>query len=85
MVCESGTNGSSHEGMGSVTGLTRDCSVSNCEWRVSSVVCGWAMISLVCEALMVARLRWSLALGCCPTVVLRLLEYFEGRIFIGFF
>ncbi len=36
------------------------------------------MISLVSRTLMVARLGWSLALGCSPTMGLRLLWYFFG-------
>ena len=41
------------------------------------------MISLVCGTLMVARLGWSLALGCSPVVVLRLLRYFWGLFFLN--
>ena len=71
-------DGSSHGGMGNLSGVTWDCSTTKCEWRVSSIVWGLAVISLFCGTLMVARLGWPLALGYSPAALLSLSWYSCG-------
>jgi hypothetical protein len=73
VVYVSGLVGSCHDGMDRSSGVTRDCSDAKCACSVSSITWGLEVISLVCGILMVARLACSLALGCSPSTVLRLL------------
>ena len=74
--------GSNYRGMGRMSGVTWECSATKCEWRVSSMVWGWAVISLVYGTLMVARLGWSLALGCSPVYFEQVIVVFWGALFL---
>ena len=64
-----GLLGSSHGGMGRVSGVTRDCSFSKWVCSVSKMVWGCEVICPVLGSMMVVRFGWSLAHGCRPAAV----------------
>ena len=61
--------GSSHKGMGRVSGVTPDCSFSKCVCSVSTMVWGCEVICSMSGSVMVVRFGWCLAHDCRPTVV----------------
>ena len=69
VVYVSGLLGSSHEGMGRVSGVARDCSFSKCVCSVSKMVWGCEVMCPVLGSVMVDRFGWSLAPGCRPAAV----------------
>ena len=71
VVYEFGLLGSSHGGMGRVSGVTRDCSFSKRVCSVSKMVWGCEVICPVLGSVMVDRFGWSLAHGCRPAAVFR--------------
>ena len=55
------------------SGVLRECSFSNRVCSMSTIRGGCVVISLVAGSRMASSLGWSLALGCRPAVVLRLM------------
>ena len=55
------------------SGVLRDCSFSKCIYSMLMIWNGFVVISLMFESRMASSLGWSLALGCRPAVVLKLL------------
>jgi len=55
------------------SGVLRECSYSKCVCSMSTIWDGHVVISLVVGSRMASSRGWSLALGCRPAVVLRLL------------
>ena len=73
MVYGSGLRGFRHEGGGIRSGVLRKCYFSKCVYSMSMIRGGCAVISSVVGSRMASNLGWSLALGCRPVAVLRLL------------
>ena len=55
------------------SGVLWECSVSKCVCSMSMIRGGCVVISLVVGSRMASSLGWSLALGCKPAAILRLL------------
>ena len=53
--------------------VLRDCSFSKYVWSMLMIRVGYVVISLVVGSQMASKLGWSLALGCKPASILRLL------------
>jgi len=60
-------------GGGMWSGVLRECSFSKRVCRMSMTWGGYVLMLLVAVSLMASTLGWSLALGCKPAAVLRLL------------
>ena len=73
LVQGSGLRGFCHGGGGMWSGVLRECSFSKCVCSMSTICGGCVVISLVVGLHMASNLGWSLAFGCRPAIVLRLL------------
>ena len=73
LVYGSGLRGFLHGGGGMRSGVLRVCSFSKCVCIMSMILVGCVVISLVVGSRMASGLGWSLALGCRPAAVFRLL------------
>ena len=72
VVYGSGLLGSSHRGMGRVSGVTRESSFLMWVCSVSKMVWGCEVICPVLGSVMVDRFGWSLVHGCRPAAVCKL-------------
>ena len=73
LVYGSGLSELFHGGGGMWSGVLRECSFSKCFCIISMIRGGCVVMSLVVESRIASSLGWSLALGCKPAAVLRLL------------
>ena len=73
LVLGSGLRVFCHGGGGMWSGVLRECFFSKCVCSMSTIRVGCVVTSLVFGSRMASSLGWSLALGCRPAAVLRLL------------
>ena len=74
LVYGSGLMGFCHGGGGIWSRMLREYSSSKCVCNISTIRCGCVVISLDVGSRMASSLDWSLALGCRPAAVLKLLR-----------
>ena len=73
LVYGSGLRGFCYGGGGMCSGVLRECSFSKCVCSMLTIRDGCVVLSVVIGSRMASSLGWSLALGCRPAAVLRLL------------
>ena len=73
LVYGPGLSGFCHGRGGTWSGVLRECSFSKCFCIISMIRGGCVVMFLVVGSRIALSLGWSLALGCQPAAVLRLL------------